>query len=187
LLFQKIILALVPDSQQSRALISLGKIKTLLSRYFVGLLIQMSILFVIYSITLLIVGIKNALVIAFMCSLFNLIPYIGPLIGSAIMIMLTVSSNLEFDFSTVILTKIGYVLIGVVVGQLIDNFLSQPFIYSGSVKSHPLEIFLIIIIAGFLFGIVGMMIAVPSYTVLKVILKEFLPENNIVLALTNKL
>jgi predicted PurR-regulated permease PerM len=76
---------------------------------------------------------------------------------------------------------------GYVIAQLIDNFFSQPYIFSKSVKSHPLEIFLIIIIGGLLFGITGMILAVPSYTVLKVILKEFLSENRIVRSLTKGL
>ena len=94
------------------------------------------------------------------------------------------SSNLGENFSEVILPKTCYVMIGFVIAQLVDNFFSQPIIFSKSVKSHPLEIFLIIIIAGILFGIVGMIVAVPSYTALKVILKEFLAENKIVRSLT---
>jgi len=186
-LIQKAILDLVPDAQRSRILLSLEKIESLLSRYFVGLLLQTSILFAIYSLTLLLAGIEKAMVIAFMCSLFNIIPYVGPLIGAGIMVMLTVTSNLELDFGTVILPKIGYVLVGVTAGQLIDNLFSQPLIFSGSVRSHPLEIFLIILTAGLLFGIVGMMIAVPSYTVIKVILKEIFPNNSIIISLTKKL
>ena len=79
------------------------------------------------------------------------------------------------------------VFVGLVIGQLIDNFFSQPFIFSTSVKSHPLEIFLIIIIAGLLFGVVGMVVAVPGYTAIKVILKEFLAENPVVKKLTKNL
>ena len=70
---------------------------------------------------------------------------------------------------------------------MVDNFASQPIIFSNSVKSHPLEIFLIIIIAGLLFGVVGMIVAVPGYTAIKVILKEFLAENKIVTRLTQNL
>ena len=186
-LFQKGILAFVPETKETGTVNSLDKINTLLSRYFVGLLLQIFILFVIYTITLLIVGIENAIVIAFLCSLFNVIPYVGPIIGGVIMIVLTMTSNLGMDFSTVILPKAGYVLIGLAVGQLIDNFFSQPLIFSNSVKSHPLEIFLIIIIAGLLFGVVGMIVAVPGYTAIKVILKEFLADNKIVKSLTKSL
>jgi predicted PurR-regulated permease PerM len=69
----------------------------------------------------------------------------------------------------------------------VDNFFSQPFIFSKSVKSHPLEIFLVIVIAGILFGIIGMIVAVPTYTAIKVILKEFLSENKVVKKLTKDL
>jgi predicted PurR-regulated permease PerM len=77
-----------------------------------------------------------------------------------------------------------YVLIGFWIVQVIDNNLSQPIIFSKSVSSHPLEIFLVILIAGFLFGILGMITAVPLYTILKVIGKEFFPENKIIHLLT---
>ncbi|MEO1013473.1 MAG: AI-2E family transporter [Bacteroidota bacterium] len=186
-LFQRGILAFVPQDKEGGTIKSMDKINNLLSRYFVGLLLQIFVLFVIYTITLLLVGIENAIVIAFLCALFNIIPYVGPIIGGVIMVVLTMTSNLGMDFSTVILPKAGYVLIGLVIGQLVDNFFSQPIIFSNSVKSHPLEIFLIIIIAGLLFGVVGMIVAVPGYTAIKVILKEFLADNKLVRSLTNNL
>lgn len=186
-LFQNGLLIFVPQTKEKGTVNSIDKINNLLSRYFVGLLLQIFILFIIYTIVLLIVGIENAIVIAFLCALFNIIPYIGPLIGGGLMIILTMTSNLGADFSEVILPKAGYVLIGLAIGQLVDNFFSQPFIFSNSVKSHPLEIFLVIIIAGLLFGVVGMIVAVPGYTAIKVILKEFLAENKIVKSLTENL
>ncbi|WP_431124110.1 AI-2E family transporter [Flagellimonas flava] len=186
-LFQNGMLTFVPDDKENNLVKSVDKINNLLSRYFAGILLQLFILFVIYTIALLIVGVENAIVIAFLCALFNIIPYIGPIIGGAIMITLTMTSFLGADFSTVILPKAMYVLIGLVIGQLIDNFFSQPFIFSTSVKSHPLEIFLVIIIAGLLFGVVGMVVAVPGYTAIKVILKEFLAENEVVKKLTKNL
>lgn len=185
-LIQRFLLKVVPKTHEARAISSIGTIKGLLSRYFVGLVAQMTILFVIYSATLLIVGIENALVIAFLCALFNIIPYVGPIIGGVIMLALTLTSNLELDFYSEIVPKLGYVSIGIVIGQLVDNFFSQPYIFSNSVKSHPLEVFLVIIIAGLLFGAIGMIIAVPAYTVLKVILKQFVPENRLVAYLTRR-
>ena len=176
--------SIVPNDKEDRILKSIYEIKVLLSRYFIGLIVQIFILFVLYSIVLLIFRVDNAVVIAFLCALLNLIPYLGPLIGGILMITLTMTSNIEQDFSTYILPTTIYVLIGYVVSQWIDNFLSQPIIFSKSVKSHPLEIFLVIIIGGLLFGITGMVIAVPIYTAIKVILKEFLADNQIVKNLT---
>ena len=181
------ILLLVPNKTKGRFTDSLEKINNLLSRYFIGLIFQISILFILYTIILLIFDINNAVVIAFLCALLNLIPYVGPLIGAVIMFILSMTSNIGQDFQTVILPTTSYVMIGYLIAQLVDNFASQPIIFSKTTKSHPLEIFLIIIIGGLLFGITGMITAVPLYTALKVILKEFLSENKIVKTLTKDL
>ena len=186
-LLKKNILALIPDEKEPRFLESLEKIKDLLSRYFLGLILQISILFILYTVILLVFGIDNALVIALLAALLNLIPYIGPLIGGFIMLLLTMTDNLQLDFQTQILPTTIYVLIGYLVAQFIDNFFSQPIIFSKSTKSHPLEIFLVILVAGFLFGILGMVLAVPTYTAIKVILKEFLSENEFVRHMTKSI
>lgn len=186
-LFQARLLRLLPEEPRVQTINSIETIKNLLSRYFLGLLLQIAILFVIYAVVLYLVGIDNAMFIAFLCALFNIVPYVGPMIGGIIMTLLTMTSNPELDFSTVILPRTGYVVIGIVIGQLVDNFFSQPIIFSNSVKSHPLEIFLVILISGLLFGILGMIVAVPAYTVLRVILKEFFPGNKLVRALTRRI
>ena len=178
-LFEGGMLKLIPKGKEKQAKKSIETIKGLLSRYFIGLLFQILILFTIYTIVLLIFGIDNALVIAFLCALLNLIPYVGPLVGGFLMMLLSMTSNLGESFSEVILPTTTYVMIGFVVGQMIDNFFSQPFIFSNSVKSHPLEIFLVIITGGQLFGVIGMVLAVPTYTAIKVILKEFSIDNKI--------
>ncbi|NNC50562.1 MAG: AI-2E family transporter [Flaviramulus sp.] len=186
-LFENGILTFIPENKESRWNTSSNKIKNLLSRYFVGLIFQILILFIIYTIGLLIIGVENAVVIAFLCALLNLIPYVGPLIGVFLMLTLTMTSNLGTSFSGVILPKTFWVFIVFLIGQLIDNFGSQPIIFSKSVKSHPLEIFLVILITGILFGVIGLIIAVPAYTAIKVILKEFLSDNKIVKKLTRDL
>jgi len=175
---------LIPNSHEDQILNSLEKINHLLSRYFIGLLLQLFIVFLLYLIVLIVFGVPNAIVIAFLCAVLNIIPYIGPLIASFLAAILTMMSNLGSDFQTEILPTTIYVLIGFWIVQVIDNNLSQPIIFSKSVSSHPLEIFLVILIAGFLFGILGMIAAVPLYTIIKVIGKEFFPENKIIQLLT---
>lgn len=178
---------LIPDSHEDQILNSLNKINNLLSRYFIGLLIQLFIVFVLYLIVLLIFGIDNAIVIAFLCAVLNIVPYIGPLIASVFAAILTMLSSIGSDFQSEILPTTIYVMIGFWVVQILDNNISQPLIFSKSVSSHPLEIFLVILIAGFLFGIVGMIVAVPLYTIIKVIAKEFFPQNTLVKLLTKNI
>jgi predicted PurR-regulated permease PerM len=170
----------LPDDHEEKILNSLTKINDLLSRYFTGLIIQLTIVFVLYLIVLLVFGIENAFIIAFLCAILNIIPYVGPLIGSVLAGILTMLSNLGGNFQTEVLPTTLYVLIGFWVVQIIDNNLSQPIIFSKSVNSHPLEIFLVTLISGFSFGITGMIIAIPFYTMLKVIAKEFFPENKVI-------
>jgi predicted PurR-regulated permease PerM len=147
----------------------------------------LALIFILYLIVLVLFGVQNALIIALICGILNIIPYIGPIIASVLAAVLTMMGTINSDFQTVTLPTTIYVLIGFFVVQLIDNNINQPIIFSNSVKSHPLEIFLTILIGGFIFGIVGMIIAVPFYTILKVIGKEFLPENKIIKLFTKNI
>jgi predicted PurR-regulated permease PerM len=186
-ILDSMIFTLVPNKQEKKARKSWNIIKDLLSRYFTGLATQVTILFILYVILLSVFGVKNAMIIALICALLNLIPYVGPLVELFLILGLTMTSNLGLDFQTQILPTTVYVFIGFTIIQLIDAFVSQPLIYSKSVKSHPLEIFLAILIGGTLFGVIGMVVAVPSYTAIRVILKEFLSDNKIVKSLTKNL
>ncbi|GGF02242.1 AI-2E family transporter [Flavobacterium limi] len=178
---------ILPDSNEDKIINSIIKINHLLTRYFIGLLLQLTVVFILYLIVLLIFGNQNALVIAFLCAILNIIPYIGPIIGTVLAAILTMISLIGNDFRSEILPTTIYVVIGFLLVQAIDNNISQPIISSKSVNSHPLEIFLITIISGITFGIVGMIIAIPVYTMLKVILKEFFPDNKIVSVITEKI
>ena len=176
--------SLLPDSKKDKIVDSVRKSNDLLSRYFIGLMLQLFVVFILYLIVLLIFGIDNAFVIALLCAILNIIPYLGPIISTVLAAILTMISNIQGDFSTEIIPTTIYVLIGFFAVQFIDNNFSQPIIFSKSTDSHPLQIFLVILIAGYLFGIIGMIIAVPLYTVLKVIAKEFFPNNTFVKLIT---
>lgn len=183
-LFKRGIRKLLPDAHEEKILNSIRKTNHMLSRYFIGLIIQMSCLFVCYLIVLLIFGVDNAFIIAFITALLNIIPYIGPLISSALVIILTLLGNIGPETQGEMISTTLYVFIGYCAAQFIDNNVTSPLIFSNSVNSHPLEIFIVILASGFLFGILGMIIAIPLYTTLKVVAKEFFPENPVVKILT---
>lgn len=176
-----------PPKHENKVMNSIDKINNLLSRYFVGLILQLSIVFVLTLIVLLIFGVKGAVMIAFICALLNIIPYIGPLIANILGVLLTMLSYISESFTDVVLPKAISVMIGFLIIQIIDNSINQPLIFSNSVRSHPLEIFIVILASGMFTGIFGMIAAVPIYTCLKVIGKEFFPNVRFIQILTKKL
>ncbi|MFD1061680.1 AI-2E family transporter [Winogradskyella litorisediminis] len=179
--------AFADRGKEQRFLLVLHKSRHLLTRYFVGVTIQTLLVAILYLILLLSMGIKNALAIAIVCAFLNIIPYLGPLISGVFIILIVVSTNLAANFSTDLLPKFIIIFIGVSIIQLMDNLFFQPVIFGQSVKSHPLEIFMVIFMGGLLLGIPGMILAVPVYTTLKVVSKEFLSEYKIVKHLTKNM
>ncbi len=182
-----IVEASVPNYYVEQALNTLQKIEYLLSRYFIGLVFQiMGITLLAYA-GLSLVGIKHALLIAFFAGVVNIIPYIGPLMGSGFAILVLISTNLDVSFTDVIIPMI-FQIVGVFMAvQVADNIIFQPIIFSSSVKAHPLEIFIVILLAARLAGVTGMIAAIPAYTFLRVVAKEFLDEFKIVQSLTSQL
>lgn len=163
------------------------KINELLSRYFVGLLLQIAILVLFYMVILLYLDVNDAIAVALICAFLNIIPYLGPLMGWGLMLLVIISNNLGADFSSGLLPLLIIASIGYGIAQLFDNVITQPVVFGRSVRSHPLEIFIVILMGGFLFGIIGMVLAVPIYTSVKVIAKEFLSEHKVVKHLTRDL
>jgi predicted PurR-regulated permease PerM len=132
-------------------------------------------------------GFDKALIIGLIVGLFNVIPYLGPYIGAFTGLLLGIANNLELDFYSQLLPMLGYMMIVFITVQVIDNVLFQPLIYGTSVMAHPLEIFLVILAAGYLAGIVGMILAIPTYTVLRVIAKEFFNQYKVIKKLTENI
>ncbi len=84
-----------------------------------------------------------------------------------------VASHITMDFSTVVIPLVFNMVLVLAITQLIDNVIFQPVIFSNSVRAHPLEIFVVVLAAGFAAGIPGMLLGIPAYTVLRVFAREF--------------
>ena len=177
-LFERIICALVPDKHELTLSKTLSEIKQLLSRYFVGLLIEMLGVALVDFLGLWLIArfdFSYAIGIGFIAGLLNVIPYVGPLIADVIGIVfgiiLKLGTGAGLDVNIWIFALI--ILIIMLAAQLIDNFIYQPLIYSTSIKAHPLEIFIVLLMAGHIGGTVGMLVAIPAYTVVRVIAIRF--------------
>ncbi len=184
-LFRKIVSALVPDRMEGKLAKSLGDIEGLLSRYFVGLLVEMTGVALLDFLGLWIIarlGFSNALGIAFIAGILNVIPYVGPLVGEVVGVVLAVilkyGTGVGLGVNIWVFALI--VLAIMLTTQLVDNFVYQPLIYSTSIKASPLEIFIVILLAGHIGGVVGMLVAIPAYTVVRVIASRFFPDLKLV-------
>jgi len=161
--------------------------KELLTRYFFGVLGQFIAVAIYITLGMLFLGVDNALLIGFFGGIMNIIPYVGPIIGLAFGFFVGITTNLGMDFYTEMLPLLLQIAIVFGSMQMLDNLLLQPLIFSNSVKAHPLEIFLLILVAGTLSGITGMILAIPLYTIFRVIAKEFLSEFKIFQRLSRNL
>ena len=184
-LFRKIVCALVPDRMEGKMAKSLGDIEGLLSRYFVGLLVEMTGVALLDFLGLWLIarlGFSNALGIAFIAGILNIIPYVGPLLGEVVGVVLAVilKYGAGVGLSVNIWVFALIVLAIMLTTQLVDNFVYQPLIYSTSIKASPLEIFIVILLAGHIGGVVGMLVAIPAYTVVRVIASRFFPDVKLV-------
>ncbi len=188
-LFRDSLLTIVPAKHKESFHHGLRSIRKLLMRYFTGILFQVSgiIILVTTGMTIVGVGFQRSILIGLIAGIMNVIPYLGPLIGSTIGVLLGIITHLHMDSYSQLLPLIMFMILVFIIVQLIDNLIFQPFIYSSSVHAHPLEIFLVIMIAANLAGIAGMILAIPTYTVLRVFGKEFFNKFEFVKKLTQNI
>lgn len=186
-MFKKMLFLFIPDRLVERTEKVMRSVEHLLSRYFVGLSLEVICMMSLLSFGLWLCGIENALLYGCLGGLFNIIPYLGPVIGASLTCLFAIVNNLHLGLSIDLL----WILVKVVgvfsASNLIDNFVLQVTIYSNSVKAHPLEIFFVILIAGTLSGIWGMILAIPFYTVLRIFAKEFFKDTKLVRELTKRI
>ena len=186
-LFDNILTSMVSTGYEQQTKQALDETSKLLIRYFVGILIQVTIITLIVSLSLTILGVKNALLIGFFAGIMNVIPYVGPIIAAGVGVMITLSSNMELSFYNEMVPLLTKVLIVFLVTRLIDDVILQPNIFSKSVKAHPLEIFIIVLVGAKIGGILGMVLAIPFYTAFRVIGKVFLSEFKVIQKLTRNI
>ena len=177
-LFGRIVGALVPDSIEPRVEKTIFDIEKLLSRYFIGIVIEVFGVMLLDLLGLWLIArvdFNYALGIAFIAGLLNIIPYVGPLLGEVIGVVLCVILKYGAGIGLgVNIWIFALIVLAVMLGtQLVDAFVYQPLIYSTSIKANPLEIFVVIMLAGHLGGAIGMLIAIPAYTVIRVIASRF--------------
>jgi len=188
-LLVRLLMTLIPDEHEESLGHVLLSIKYLLRRYFIGVMFQIFLISLLVSLGFMILGLSfsHAVTIGIVSGFFNVIPYVGPIFGTLFGLLSSSVLYLQMPFDLSYLTFIGFATLIYIVVQLIDNVLFQPLIFSNSVKAHPLEIFIVILMSGYLSGVMGMFLAIPVYTIFRVIGREFFYKYRVVKKLTDGL
>lgn len=187
-LLTETIVVLIPERHEKNLRHALKSVKHLLSRYFIGIILQLTGILTLVTLGMTVVGLgfKKSLLIGLTAAILNVVPYLGPIIGTTLGILLGIAFNINMEMTS-LLPMAGYMLLVFLIVQAIDNVIFQPVIFSSSVNAHPLEIFIVILMAGSIGGVAGMILAIPSYTIIRVFAKEFFNNFRVVKKLTKKI
>ncbi len=186
-LFYKILLSVTPDQHVDKMKNIVIHTKKTLSRYFGGLVIQIILMTVMIGIGLSIAQVPNAWLIALFSGLMNVIPYLGPLISFGFALLIGISSSLSVQASDSMSGLVVGITTVYLIAQCIDAFLVQPLILGGSIRVHPLELFIVLMAAATVGGIPAMAVALPVYTILRIAAREWLIEFKWVKQLTQNM
>lgn len=186
-MFRDFLVSVVPKEKEDNMLEAIRDTTTLLTRYFSGILLQIVFVIIFMTLSMLILGVHNALLIAVFAGLINIVPYLGPWMGCIFAISVTITSSIQLDFYSQTVPLI--IKIGLVFGtmQFLNDWIVQPLIFSNRVLAHPLEIFLVTLIGAKVGGIPGMILAIPTYTVMRVVAREFFNQFRFVQKMTSSL
>jgi len=184
-LFRNILFAITPTGMEDRMASIVDRTSQLLTRYFIGLIIQVAIVSVLVTGGLWIIGVPNALLIGTLAGLFNLVPYVGPIAGTAVGLLL-IATGWPGDAASM-QQAVAWSAGVFGLAQIVDNWFTQPVIFANSAHAHPLEIFILLSVAGSLGGPLGMVLAIPGYTLFRIVAKELLSGFKIIDRLTSRL
>ena len=145
----------------------LGETKTLIRSYLIGLLFEATLVAILNSIGLLIIGIEYAILIGIIGALLNIIPYIGGLVAISIPMLLALATKSPID--------VLWVFIVYIVVQFIDNNFFVPKIVASKVKVNALVSIIVVLIGGALWGVAGMFLSIPITAILKVVFDRIEP------------
>lgn len=160
--FKEFLIMIFPDRKKEDVKSVVEKSAGVAQKYLIGKLILIGILAVLYSIGLGISGVNNFILVSVIAAIFSLIPYIGNIIG--------LGMALAFGYLT---SGDSMVLVGILltftIAQFVESYILEPYVVGDKVELHPFIIIIAVIIGNMVWGIIGMILAIPIVGILTVI------------------
>ncbi len=161
----KNILHVIPNNYFEMSYWILKKVSLQLGRFVRAWIFDASFVGVTMGVGLYFIGVHNALPLGVIAGLGHLVPYFGPVIGGVPAIIISIIQTGD-------LSQVPFIVLLVILTYVADNGFVQPYVFSKSVDMHPIIIILLIIAGSQLFGVLGMLLAVPTASVVKTAAKE---------------
>lgn len=161
------LLKLVPNKYFETTLSLIDKVETRLGIYFRSVFVQCTLVGIISWLALSVAGLNNSASVGIAIGLANSIPYFGPILGYVLSIVISIIET--GDFSLIIPC-----IIAVLIAQIVDNIILQPLLFSRSADMHPVAILFIIMVGAQTAGLLGMLIAIPIATVIKISINQII-------------
>ena len=159
---RKFILKLAPATEQANTQKIIDKSSGVARKYLTGLAMMIVCLWILYGIGFSIVGVKHAIFFAVLCGLLEIIPFIGNITGTAITIIASVAQS--GDSSVIIGILIVYAIV-----QFLQTYILEPLVVGAEVNINPLATILVIVVGETIWGIAGMVLAIPLLGIVKII------------------
>lgn len=156
------ILKLVPASQKTNAQQCIQDIQRVSQQYLGGLGMMIVCLWIMYGIGFSIVGVKNAIFFAILCGVLEIVPFVGNLTGNALTILMALSQGGGMNM------VIG-ILITYAVVQFLQSYILEPLVVGAEVNINPLSTITVLVIGELVWGIAGMVLAIPILGIVKII------------------
>lgn len=163
--FKKAFVSMVPNKYFEFTLRLISNLDIQVANFLRGQLIDAMVVGILSTIALWIVGVEYFLFIGVFAGLANFIPYFGPIVGTALAVVVSLLNNGNFE-------TVFSVILAFAAVKLIDDMAVQPYVVGKSVNMHPMIVLIVIIIGGKFFGILGMFLSVPVAGFIKVVLQE---------------
>jgi len=160
--FKKFILMLVPAGQKAETQTIIQKSSQVVQKYLSGLATMTLLLWIMYGIGFSIVGVKNALFFAVLCGLLEIVPFVGNITGTALTLLASVAQG--GDSQLIIGILVTYALV-----QFIQTYILEPLVVGAEVNINPVFSILSLVAAEMIWGIGGMVLAIPLLGIVKII------------------
>ncbi|KAB3537335.1 AI-2E family transporter [Alkaliphilus pronyensis] len=163
--FKKALVLLIPSKSRKAVLVIMKDIDFVLGGFIRGQLIVAALVGLMTTLVLIVMGVEFAVLVGLIAGLANIIPYFGPIIGIVPAVIFALLDNPM---------KAIWVIVAFTIIQQIESAILSPKIVGKSVGIHPIWVLLALLIGGRLYGLVGLLLAVPTAGVLKVLAKHLI-------------